>query len=60
MHNKILDKYYFINKFDQSHLDKQDKKTFIIFRNYDEKIDKKLFSINPEPIFRPNKTLMDA
>jgi thiamine-phosphate pyrophosphorylase len=42
MHNKILDKYYFINKFNQSHIDKQDKKTFIIFRNYDEKIDKKL------------------
>ena len=42
MHNKILKKYYFINKFDQSHLDKQDKKTTIIFRNYNQKIDKKL------------------
>ena len=42
MHNKILNKYYFINKFDQSHIDKQDKKTIIIFRNYDQKIDKKL------------------
>ena len=42
MHNKILNKYYFINKFDQSHIDKQDKKTILIYRNYDEKIDIKL------------------
>ena len=42
MHNKILNKYYFINKFDQSHLDKQDNKTTIIFRNYDQIIDEKL------------------
>jgi len=42
MHNKILNKYYFINKFDQSHIDKQDKKTTVIFRNYDQKIDKEL------------------
>ena len=42
MHNKILNKYYFINKFDKSHIDKQDKKTIIIFRNYDQDIDEKL------------------
>ena len=42
MHNKILKKYYFINKFDQSHIDKQDKQTVIIFRNYDQKINEKL------------------
>ena len=42
MHNKILNKYYFKKKFDQSHIDKQDKRTIIIFRNYDQKIDKKL------------------
>jgi thiamine-phosphate pyrophosphorylase len=42
MHNKNLDRYYFIKKFDQSHIDKQDKKTIIIFRNYDQEIDKKL------------------
>jgi len=42
MHNKILNKYYFINKFNQSHIDKQDKETTIIFRNYDQKIDQKL------------------
>jgi len=42
MHNKILNKYYFIKKFDQSHIDKQDKKTTIIFRNYDETIDERL------------------
>ena len=42
MHNKILNRYYFINKFDQSHLDKQHKKTTIIFRNYSQPIDEKL------------------
>ena len=42
MHNKILNKYYFIKKFDQSHIDKQDKQTILIFRNYDQKIDKKV------------------
>ena len=39
MHIKILNKYYFINKFNQSHIDKQDKRTIIIFRNYDQKVD---------------------
>jgi thiamine-phosphate pyrophosphorylase len=42
MHNITFDKYYFIKEFDQSHIDKQDKKTIIIFRNYDLDIDKKL------------------
>jgi thiamine-phosphate pyrophosphorylase len=42
MHNKILKKYYFINKFDQSHIDKQDKETTIIYRNYNQEVDKKL------------------
>ena len=45
MHNKILNKYNFIKEFDQSHLDKQDKKTIIIFRNYDQDIDEKLILI---------------
>ena len=34
MHNKKLDKYYFINKFDTNCIDKQDRNTAIIFRNY--------------------------
>ena len=42
MHNKILKRYYFINKFNQSHIDKQDKKTIIIYRNHDQTVDKKL------------------
>ena len=42
MHNKFLNKYYFINKFDQSHLDKQDKGTAIIYRNYAQIVDEKL------------------
>ena len=42
MHDKTLNRYYFINKFDQSHLDKQDNETTIIYRNYDQKVDEKL------------------
>ena len=42
MHNKILNRYYFINKFDQSHISKQDKKTIIIYRNHNQALDKRL------------------
>jgi len=42
MHNKILNKFYFINKFDQSHIDKQDKKTILIYRNYNHQMDEKV------------------
>ena len=37
MLNHIKTKYYFINKFDTNYIDLQDKKTIIIFRNYDLK-----------------------
>ena len=37
-----MNRYYFIKKFDQSHIDKQNKKTIIIFRNYDQDTDEKL------------------
>ena len=39
MHNKIPNKYYFINKFDTNYIDKQDKNTAIIYRNYNSKND---------------------
>ena len=42
MHNKILNRYYFINKFDQSHLDKQNKHVTIIYRNHNQVLNKKL------------------
>ena len=42
MHNKFLNKYYFINKFDQCHIDKLNKGVTIIFRNYKRKIDQNL------------------
>jgi thiamine-phosphate pyrophosphorylase len=32
-----MKKYYFINKFDTNNIDKQDKQTIIIFRNYSSK-----------------------
>ena len=34
MHNKLLKKYYFIDKFDKSNIDKQQRNTIIIYRNY--------------------------
>ena len=42
MHNRILNKYYFINALDKKNIDKQDKTTVIIYRNYNQKPDKKL------------------
>ena len=42
MHNRILNRYYFINRFDQSHLDKQGKEVTIIYRNHNQVINKKL------------------
>ena len=42
MHNKTLNRYYFIKKFDQSHIDKQCKKTITILRNYDQVVNEKL------------------
>ena len=44
MHNKILNRYYFINEFNQSHIDKQHKETTIIYRNYDQKVDEKIIT----------------
>jgi thiamine-phosphate pyrophosphorylase len=37
MHINKIRKYYFINKLDTNNIDKQDKKTTIIFRNYSAK-----------------------
>ena len=38
-----MNKYYFINKFDTNNIDKQDKLTTVIYRNYNSKnIDEKL------------------
>ena len=34
MHIKLLTKYYFINSLDTNNLQKQDKETIIIYRNY--------------------------
>ena len=37
MHKRLPNKYYFINKFDTNYIDKQDKSTAIIYRNYNSK-----------------------
>ncbi len=34
MHFNMKNKYYFINKFDTNNINKQDKQTIIIYRNY--------------------------
>ena len=44
-----MEKYYFINKFDTNNIDKQDKQTSIIFRNYLKK------NINKNLILRIKK-----
>ena len=39
----MIRKYYFINKFETNNIDKQDKQTIIIYRNYSsKKLDEKL------------------
>ena len=38
MHTNMIRKYYFINKFDTNNIDKQDKQTAVIYRNYSKKI----------------------
>jgi len=42
MHNELPNKYYFINKFDTNYIDKQDRHTALIYRNYTNKIEKRL------------------
>ena len=37
MHYNLNTKYYFINNFDTNNINKQDKKTIIIYRNYKSK-----------------------
>ena len=38
----MIRKYYFINKFETNNIDKQDKQTIIIYRNYSSKINEEL------------------
>ena len=38
----MIRKYYFINKFETNNIDKQDKQTVIIYRNYSSKISQEL------------------
>jgi thiamine-phosphate pyrophosphorylase len=42
MHIKLLRKYYFISKFDTNIINKQDKQTIIIYRNYHSKNQNKI------------------
>ncbi len=42
MHNNLKTKYYFINKFDTNIIDRQDRFTIIIYRNYSKKVNELL------------------
>ena len=42
MHNELPKQYYFIDKFDKKNIDKIEKNTGIIYRNYSKKLDKKI------------------
>ena len=42
----MIQKYYFINKFDTNNIDKQNKQTTIIYRNYSKKIADKALILN--------------
>ena len=46
MHTNMIRKYYFISKLDTNNIDKQDKQTAIIYRNYSKKI------VNPTLILK--------
>ena len=54
MHVNLPSKYYFINKFDTNNIDKLDKNTGIILRNYSSKIDLKSI-INLKKICKKKK-----
>ena len=42
MHFKLKTRYYFINKFDTKNIDKLDKETIVIYRNYSPSKEDKL------------------
>jgi thiamine-phosphate pyrophosphorylase len=44
MHNKILNRYYFINDFNPSRIEQQHKETTIIYRNYNQKVNEKIIT----------------
>ena len=42
-------KYYFINKFDTNNINKQDKRTIFIYRNYNSKVNESIIlKIHPQ------------
>ena len=45
MHKDLINKYYFINKFDSNNIDKQDNQTAIIYRNYTSSVSEKTLII---------------
>ena len=54
MHNYLKTKYYFINKFDTNNIDRQDKHTIIIYRNYSRKKISELLVLKLKKFCRKN------
>ena len=55
MHKDLINKYYFINKFDTISIDNQDNQTAIIYRNYSSpKIDKSVIIKIKNYFFKKN------
>ena len=50
MHIFNFEKYYFISEFDTNLINVQDKKTNIIYRNYNKKLDIQNFDMNKETV----------
>ena len=48
-----MKKYYFINKFDTINIDKQDKQTTIIYRNYSVKTSNQALILKIKKNFKP-------
>ena len=51
----MINKYYFINKFDTNIIDKQNKQTAVIYRNYKSKIMDKLLILRIKNIANSEK-----
>ena len=51
----MIRKYYFISKFETNNIDKQDKQTVIIFRNYSSIINKEKLILKIKSYCKTNK-----
>ena len=55
MHKNMNRKYYFINKFETNNIDKLDKQTAVIYRNYNSKTLNKELILKLKNIVKKNE-----